>query len=181
MYPPGMAPVNLPPWSPGMAPPIPGPVFSQAFIALLVLMGGGCCVLCYQLYDKLGAAMGSKIGEDNEILVGGRGAEGGADWLRGVQASRGRVAVRLPESGLRAGDARARGSGGGGATAGGAKKKSKKAGGRRPEQELSAVPHTDEEAAPIAAPRRKAKGGGAKSSRTSKPPRPRAGGGGDCD
>ena len=87
-----MAPVNLPPWSPGMAPPIPGPVFSQAFIALLVLMGGGCCVLCYQLYDKLGAAMGSKIGEDNEILVGGRGAEGGADWLRGVQASRGRVA-----------------------------------------------------------------------------------------
>ena len=181
MYPPGMAPVNLPPWSPGMAPPIPGPVFSQAFIALLVLMGGGCCVLCYQLYDKLGAAMGSKIGEDNEILVGGRGAEGGADWLRGVQASRGRVAVRLPESGLRAGDARARGSGGGGgASAGGAKKKSKKAGGRRPEQELSAVPHTDEEAAPIAAPRRKAKGGGAKSSRTSKPPRPRAGGG-DCD
>ena len=176
-----MAPVNLPPWSPGMAPPIPGPVFSQAFIALLVLMGGGCCVLCYQLYDKLGAAMGSKIGEDNEILVGGRGAEGGADWLRGVQASRGRVAVRLPESGLRAGDARARGSGGGGASAGGAKKKSKKAGGRRPEQELSAVPHTDEEAAPIAAPRRKAKGGGAKSSRTSKPPRPRAGGGGDCD
>ena len=176
-----MAPVNLPPWSPGMAPPIPGPVFSQAFIALLVLMGGGCCVLCYQLYDKLGAAMGSKIGEDNEILVGGRGAEGGADWLRGVQASRGRVAVRLPESGLRAGDARARGSGGGGATAGGAKKKSKKAGGRRPEQELSAVPHTDEEAAPIAAPRRKAKSGGAKSSRTSKPPRPRAGGGGDCD
>ena len=164
-----------------MAPPIPGPVFSQAFIALLVLMGGGCCVLCYQLYDKLGAAMGSKIGEDNEILVGGRGAEGGADWLRGVQASRGRVAVRLPESGLRAGDARARGSGGGGASAGGAKKKSKKAGGRRPEQELSAVPHTDEEAAPIAAPRRKAKGGGAKSSRTSKPPRPRAGGGGDCD
>ena len=181
MYPPGMAPVNLPPWSPGMAPPIPGPVFSQAFIALLVLMGGGCCVLCYQLYDKLGAAMGSKIGEDNEILVGGRGAEGGADWLRGVQASRGRVAVRLPESGLRAGDARARGSGGGGGNAGGAKKKSKKAGGRRPEQELSAVPHTDEEAAPIAAPRRKAKGGGAKSSRTSKPPRPRAGGGGDCD
>ena len=181
MYPPGMAPVNLPPWSPGMAPPIPGPVFSQAFIALLVLMGGGCCVLCYQLYDKLGAAMGSKIGEDNEILVGGRGAEGGADWLRGVQASRGRVAVRLPESGLRAGDARARGSGGGGGDAGGAKKKSKKAGGRRPEQELSAVPHTDEEAAPIAAPRRKAKGGGAKSSRTSKPPRPRAGGGGDCD
>ena len=176
-----MAPVNLPPWSPGMAPPIPGPVFSQAFIALLVLMGGGCCVLCYQLYDKLGAAMGSKIGEDNEILVGGRGAEGGADWLRGVQASRGRVAVRLPESGLRAGDARARGSGGGGGNAGGAKKKSKKAGGRRPEQELSAVPHTDEEAAPIAAPRRKAKGGGAKSSRTSKPPRPRAGGGGDCD
>ena len=176
-----MAPVNLPPWSPGMAPPIPGPVFSQAFIALLVLMGGGCCVLCYQLYDKLGAAMGSKIGEDNEILVGGRGAEGGADWLRGVQASRGRVAVRLPESGLRAGDARARGSGGGGGGAGGAKKKSKKAGGRRPEQELSAVPHTDEEAAPIAAPRRKAKGGGAKSSRTSKPPRPRAGGGGDCD
>ena len=176
-----MAPVNLPPWSPGMAPPIPGPVFSQAFIALLVLMGGGCCVLCYQLYDKLGAAMGSKIGEDNEILVGGRGAEGGADWLRGVQASRGRVAVRLPESGLRAGDARARGSGGGGAIAGGAKRKSKKAGGRRPEQELSAVPHTDEEAAPIAAPRRKAKGGGAKSSRTSKPPRPRAGGGGDCD
>ena len=176
-----MAPVNLPPWSPGRAPPIPGPVFSQAFIALLVLMGGGCFVLCYQLYDKLGAAMGSKIGEDNEILVGGRGAEGGADWLRGVQASRGRVAVRLPESGLRAGDARARGSGGGGASAGGAKKKSKKAGGRRPEQELSAVPHTDEEAAPIAAPRRKAKGGGAKSSRTSKPPRPRAGGGGDCD
>ena len=176
-----MAPVNLPPWSPGMAPPIPGPVFSQAFIALLVLMGGGCCVLCYQLYDKLGAAMGSKIGEDNEILVGGRGAEGGADWLRGVQASRGRVAVRLPESGLRAGDARARGSGGGGASAGGAKKKSKKASGRRPEQELSAVPHTDEEAAPIAAPRRKAKSGGAKSSRTSKPPRPRAGGGGDCD
>ena len=175
-----MAPVNLPPWSPGMAPPIPGPVFSQAFIALLVLMGGGCCVLCYQLYDKLGAAMGSKIGEDNEILVGGRGAEGGADWLRGVQASRGRVAVRLPESGLRAGDARARGSGGGGGNAGGAKKKSKKASGRRPEQELSAVPHTDEEAAPIAAPRRKAKSGGAKSSRTSKPPRPRAGGG-DCD
>ena len=92
-----MAPVNLPPWSPGMAPPIPGPVFSQAFFALLVLMGGGCCVLCYQLYDKLGAAMGSKIGEDNEILVGGRGAEGGADWLRGVQASRGRVAVRARE------------------------------------------------------------------------------------
>ena len=176
-----MAPVNLPPWSPGMAPPIPGPVFSQAFIALLVLMGGGCCVLCYQLYDKLGAAMGSKIGEDNEILVGGRGAEGGADWLRGVQASRGRVAVRLPESGLRAGDARARGSGGGGGASAGGKKKSKKASGRRHEQELSAVPHTDEEAAPIAAPRRKAKGGGAKSSRTSKPPRPRAGGGGDCD
>ena len=32
-------PMNLPPWQPGMAPPVPGPVFSKAFNALLVLLG----------------------------------------------------------------------------------------------------------------------------------------------
>ena len=38
-------PVNLPPWQPGMAPPVPGPVFSDAFNALIVLLGGFLLVL----------------------------------------------------------------------------------------------------------------------------------------
>ena len=32
-------PHNLPPWQPGMAPPVAGPVFSKAFNALLVVLG----------------------------------------------------------------------------------------------------------------------------------------------
>lgn len=40
-----------------MAPPVPGPVFSQAFIALLVLMVAGCAVLCGQLYFKVRNAL----------------------------------------------------------------------------------------------------------------------------
>ena len=43
-----MPPHNLPPWAPGMAPPVPGPVFSQAFNALLVLLGARPCFRAFR-------------------------------------------------------------------------------------------------------------------------------------
>eukprot|EP00966_Prymnesium_polylepis_P055626 1286554-Prymnesium_polylepis.1 len=76
-----------PPWMPGMAPPVPGPVFSKAFNALLVLLVVGCGVLCVQLKTSLDAMKASALGEDNEVLTGGRA--GTQAWLRQVQQSKG--------------------------------------------------------------------------------------------
>ena len=81
-------PHNLPPWSPGAAPPVPGPVFSKAFNALLVLMAIGCVFLGMNLRDAVQRMQQSDIGEDNELLT--RGGAGNAQWLAGIQKTQGR-------------------------------------------------------------------------------------------
>lgn len=60
-------PHNLPPWAPGAAPPVPGPVFSKAFNALLVLLVVGCIFLGLNLRDALQKMRASDIGTDNEV------------------------------------------------------------------------------------------------------------------
>ena len=82
-------PYGLPPWSPGMAPPVPGPVFSPAFEALLVLMVGGGAYFAYTLYisvKKIRADEGG-LGGDNAMLTAAN--PGSADWMRSIQVSRG--------------------------------------------------------------------------------------------
>ncbi|KAL1495446.1 hypothetical protein AB1Y20_016814 [Prymnesium parvum] len=76
-----------PPWMPGMAPPVPGPVFSPAFKALLVLLLIGCGVLGVNLKTSLDAMKASSLGSDNEVLTAGQ--PGCAAWLRDVQKSKG--------------------------------------------------------------------------------------------
>jgi hypothetical protein len=108
-------PYGLPPWAPGAAPPVPGPVFSDAFKALLVLCGEpflhaqrtilalpqpdkpsldlcdavfGCVFLCLNLRESVKKLYESDIGTDNELLT--RGDPGNAAWLKSVQRSHGR-------------------------------------------------------------------------------------------
>ena len=81
-------PFNLPPWQPGMAPPVPGPVFSQAFNALLVLCAVGCVLLGLNLRDTVKKIYDSDLGLDNEVLT--RGTPGNADWLKSIQKTEGR-------------------------------------------------------------------------------------------
>ena len=69
-----------------MAPPIPGPVFSPAFKALLVLMAGGSLYLAYTLYWQCKKIHEGGIGEDNVMLTAAE--PGSADWLRNIQISR---------------------------------------------------------------------------------------------
>ena len=76
-----------PPWLPGMAPPVPGPVFSPAFNALLVLLVIGCGVLGVNLKTSIDAMRASSLGEDNEVLT--KGQPGTQAWLRNVQQSKG--------------------------------------------------------------------------------------------
>uniref|UniRef100_A0A7S4FAR5 Uncharacterized protein n=1 Tax=Chrysotila carterae TaxID=13221 RepID=A0A7S4FAR5_CHRCT len=83
----------LPPWLPGKAPPIPGPVFSQAFVAMLGLVAVGTVVLCGQLFFKIRAMQASEFGEDTEMLT----ASHDPNWLRSVAASRGRAVRRAPQ------------------------------------------------------------------------------------
>ncbi len=87
-------PYGLPPWAPGMAPPVPGPVFSPAFNALLVLLVIGCVVLGINLRDSIRKMRESDIGEDNEMLTAAE--PGSAQWLKGIQRTRGRAAGALP-------------------------------------------------------------------------------------
>ena len=87
-------PYGLPPWSPGAAPPVPGPVFSSAFNALLVLLALGCIALGINLRDALKKMYASDIGTDNELLTSG--GVGNAEWLASVQRSGGRRAGELP-------------------------------------------------------------------------------------
>uniref|UniRef100_A0A7S2HBV8 Uncharacterized protein n=1 Tax=Haptolina brevifila TaxID=156173 RepID=A0A7S2HBV8_9EUKA len=87
-------PHNLPPWSPGAAPPVPGPVFSSAFKALLVLLMIGCIGLGINLRDAIVKMRASDIGTDNELLT--RGGAGNAAWLASIQKSGGRCAGELP-------------------------------------------------------------------------------------
>jgi len=82
-------PFGLPPWAPGAAPPVPGPVFSRAFQALILLMLLGCVFLCLNLRDQLRRLHDSDIGEDNELLTR---ASGTAQWLKGIQRTDGRCA-----------------------------------------------------------------------------------------
>uniref|UniRef100_A0A7S0JJ12 Uncharacterized protein n=1 Tax=Calcidiscus leptoporus TaxID=127549 RepID=A0A7S0JJ12_9EUKA len=89
-----------PPWLPGRAPPVPGPVFSQAFIAMLVLFVAGMVVLCTQLYFKIKAMHASEIGEDTEMLTAGHDK----NWMRSVQASRGRAVRRTTADELELGE-----------------------------------------------------------------------------
>ena len=81
-------PHNLPPWAPGAMPPVPGPVFSKAFNALLVLMVFGCIFLYFNLRESIKKLYASDIGEDNELLT--RGGAGNAQWLAGIQKTQGR-------------------------------------------------------------------------------------------
>ena len=68
-------------------PPVPGPVFSKAFNALLVLLVLGCAFLAINLRDAIQKANASDIGTDNEVLTTGAG---NAAWLKSIQKSQGR-------------------------------------------------------------------------------------------
>ena len=85
-------PYGLPPWSPGMAPPIPGPVFSPAFKALLVLMAAGAVYLAYTLHYHIKKIREGGIGEDNAMLTAAE--PGSADWMRSIQISKGTMACK---------------------------------------------------------------------------------------
>ena len=82
----------LPPWPPGMAPPVAGPVFSQAFVALLFVMAAGCSLLCGQLFFKVRAILAEDVGEDSRMLT----AAHDGNWLKSIQKSRGRAVMRAP-------------------------------------------------------------------------------------
>ena len=144
-------PFGLPPWSPGMAPPIPGPVFSPAFNALLVLMAAGSLYLAYTLYWQCKNIHEGGIGEDNEMLTAVE--PGSADWLRSVQISRGTMACKSCPVDLGGKLPKPKGSGAASRAAGGKRKKEKsaKAGGSRSHQQEAA--DDDEEEEPLAAPR----------------------------
>ena len=75
-----------------MAPPIPGPVFSPAFQALLVLMAIGSLYLAYTLHTQCKKINEGGIGEDNAMLTAVE--PGSADWLRNIQISRGTMACK---------------------------------------------------------------------------------------
>ena len=79
--------INTPPWAPGAMPPVPGPVFSKAFNALLVLLVIGCVLLGLNLRDSINRMYASEIGEDNEMLT--RGGPGNAKWLESIQKTKG--------------------------------------------------------------------------------------------
>ena len=80
---------GLPPFAPGAMPPVPGPVFSKAFNALLVLLVLGCIFLGLNLRDAINKMQESDIGLDNEILTKDAG---NAKWLASIQKSQGRRA-----------------------------------------------------------------------------------------
>lgn len=82
-------PYGLPPYMPGMAPPVPGPVFSPAFNALLVLLALGCVVAGVDMRDRIAKirAGADGIGEENDIHT--RGNPGHAAWLKGIQKTKG--------------------------------------------------------------------------------------------
>ena len=145
-------PFGLPPWSPGMAPPIPGPVFSPAFNALLVLMAAGSLYLAYTLYWQCKKIHEGGIGEDNEMLTAVE--PGSADWLRSVQISRGTRACKSCPVDLGGKLPKPKGSGAASRAAGGKRKKEKsaKAGGSRSHQQEAA--DDDEEEEPLAATQR---------------------------
>ena len=75
-----------------MAPPIPGPVFSPAFKALLVLMAFGLVYLAYTLHAHIKKIREEGIGQDNAILTAAE--PGSADWMRSIQISRGTIACK---------------------------------------------------------------------------------------
>lgn len=75
-------------------PPVPGPVFSKAFNALIVMMIIGCGLLCLNLRDTLQRMKESEIGEDNEVLT--RGNAGNAKWLESIQKTKGRAKGLAP-------------------------------------------------------------------------------------
>ena len=102
-------PYGLPPWAPGAAPPVPGPVFSQAFNALLVLLVVGCVLLGLNLRDSIQKLYASDIGTDNELLTSGN--PGNAAWLASIQRSDGRRAGELPPVPLPKGAKRGKGRG----------------------------------------------------------------------
>ena len=58
---------GLPPFAPGAMPPVPGPVFSKAFNALLVLLVIGCVFLGLNLRDAVQKMYASDIGTNNEV------------------------------------------------------------------------------------------------------------------
>ena len=77
---------------------MPGPVFSKAFNALLVLLVLGCIFLGINLKDAVSKMQESDIGTDNEILTKGAG---NAQWLASIQKTKGKM------SGHHCADARA--------------------------------------------------------------------------
>ena len=91
-------PYGLPPWSPGAAPPIPGPVFSPAFKALLVLMvfGGGYVFYTVRSHIQKMREAG-ELGDDNAVLTSA--TPGAAEWMRSVQQSRGRAVCKAGRAG----------------------------------------------------------------------------------
>lgn len=67
-------------------PPVPGPVFSKAFNALLVLLVIGCVFLGLNLRDAVSKLYASDLGQDNEILTKD---PGNAQWLASIQKTKG--------------------------------------------------------------------------------------------
>ena len=136
-------PFGLPPWSPGMAPPIPGPVFSPAFNALLVLMAAGSLYLAYTLYWQCKKIHEGGIGEDNEMLTAVE--PGSADWLRSVQISRGTMACKSCPVDLGGKLPKPKGSGAASRAAGGKRKKEKGAKQKKEREPAPAQPAPAEE------------------------------------
>ena len=174
-------PYGLPPWSPGMAPPVPGPVFSPAFKALLVLMVGGGAYFAYTLYinvKKIREGEGG-IGGDNAMLTAAN--PGGADWMRSIQVSRGRTAGKAHAVDLGGSLPKPRAKGKGAPKTGGGTKEREgkqrgksKSGGSGGKSRRRAECDEEEEDAPLARPKgsksKTLRAGGAKGSVTEMAP-----------
>ena len=141
-------PFGLPPWSPGMAPPIPGPVFSPAFNALRVLMAAGSLYLAWTLYWQCKKIHEGGIGEDNVMLTAAE--PGSADWLRSVQISRGTMACKSCPVDLGGKLPKPKGSGAASRGTGGTRRKEKsaKAGRSRSHRQDEVDEEEDEEPLP---------------------------------
>ena len=102
---------GLPPFAPGAMPPVPGPVFSKAFNALLVLLVIGCLFLGLNLRDAVQKMQASDIGTNNEVLTTGAG---NAQWLASIQKSKGMRSGHHSACSAPIAAAKPKGKGGGG-------------------------------------------------------------------
>ena len=153
-----------------MAPPIPGPVFSPVFNALLVLMAAGSLYLAWTLYWQCKKIHEGGIGEDNVMLTAAE--PGSADWLRSVQISRGTMACKSCPVDLGGKLPKPKGSGAASRGTGGTRRKEKsaKAGRSRSHRQDEVDEEEDEEplravlaaARPAPKPKKTLRAGGAR-------------------